>query len=166
MWPLRQHIDVPGTDGGYKNPAFCQNTGREREAKIKECLKMIAYEMGSTLLTFVDKYYKYNGKREIQDNILTIGGYKLAWHADLVAASMLENWEDLFDNNDVYDKIYRDNGLVIINRVRSNGNISKGLNSFQKRVNEIIGYKGLVFTVSISGEEKKLMMWNNQKKQR
>jgi hypothetical protein len=35
---------------------------------------MIAFGMGNTLLTFVDKYYKYDSKIEIQDKGLTIGG--------------------------------------------------------------------------------------------
>jgi uncharacterized protein YcsI (UPF0317 family) len=47
---------------------------------------MIAFGMGNNLLTFINKYYKYNGKREIEDKGLTIGSYKSTWLADLVAA--------------------------------------------------------------------------------
>jgi hypothetical protein len=42
---------------------------------------------------------------------LTIGGYESAWLADLVAAFVLENCEDLFEEA-IYDGIYRDDGLV------------------------------------------------------
>jgi hypothetical protein len=73
---------------------------------------MIAFGMGNTLLTFPDKYYEYNGEREIQDNGLTINSYELVWLADLVAALILEKCKDLFINA-IYDEIYRDDGLVI-----------------------------------------------------
>jgi hypothetical protein len=104
--------------------------------------------MGNTLLTFVNKYYEYDGEREIQDKGLTIGGYKSAWLADLVAAFVLENCKDLFDNA-VYDRIYRDDGLVIMDGQKTNADISKWLKIFQERVNQVTGYEGLVFTVSI-----------------
>jgi hypothetical protein len=62
---------------------FSRSLGEEK-AKIKECLKIVAFGMGNTLLTFVNKYYGYdNGKREIQDKELTIESYKLAWLANL-----------------------------------------------------------------------------------
>jgi hypothetical protein len=51
---------------------------------------MIAFGMGNTLLMFVNKYYKYNGKQEIQDKGLHISGYKSAWLADLVTSFILE----------------------------------------------------------------------------
>jgi hypothetical protein len=56
---------------------------------------MIAFGMGNTLLTFVDKYYEYDGERNIRDKGLTIGGYESAWLADLVAAFILENTTNL-----------------------------------------------------------------------
>jgi hypothetical protein len=57
---------------------------------------MIAFGMGNTLLLFVNKYYEYKGKKEIQDKGLAIGGYELAWLANLVAAFVLENSQDCF----------------------------------------------------------------------
>jgi hypothetical protein len=68
--------------------------------------------------------------------------------AGLVAAFVLENCEDLFDEA-IYDGIYRDGGLVIMNGKKSNEDIGEWLNNFQKRVNEVTGFEGLVFTVSI-----------------
>jgi hypothetical protein len=53
---------------------FSRTMGEKDKATINECLKMIAFGMGNTLLTFVDKYYAYDGEREIQDKGLTIGG--------------------------------------------------------------------------------------------
>jgi hypothetical protein len=84
---------------------------------------------------------------------LTIGGYESAWLADLVAAFVLENTAELFDET-IYDRIYRDDGLVILDGVKSNAEVGEWLNSFQKKVNRVTGYEGLVFTVSIWSEEK------------
>ena len=114
----------------------------KEKAKIKECFKMIALGMGNTLLTFIDK------EREIQDKGLTIGGYKLAWLANLVAAFVLENCKDLFEDA-VYNGIYRDDGLVIMEGQKTKADIGKWLETFQRRVNQVTGYEGLVFTVSI-----------------
>jgi hypothetical protein len=125
-----------------------RSLGEKEKGKIKECLKMVAFGMGNTLLTFVDKYYKYDGKREIQDKGPTIRGYKLAWLTNLVAAFVLENCKDLFDDA-VYDGIYRDDGLVIMNGQKTNADIGEWIKTFQKRVSKVTVYKGLVFTVSI-----------------
>jgi hypothetical protein len=61
---------------------------------------------------------------------------------------VLENCEDLFGDA-VYDGIYRDDGLVIMNGLKTNEEISQWLETFQERVNQVTGYEGLVFTVSI-----------------
>jgi hypothetical protein len=45
--------------------------------------------------------------------------------------------------------IYRDDGLVIMNGLKTNEEISQWLGTFQERVNQVTGYEGLVFTVSI-----------------
>jgi hypothetical protein len=72
---------------------------------------------------------------------LTIGSPKSAWLADLVAAFVLENTTTELFNETVYDGIYRNNRLVILNGVKTNNEIGKGLSSFQKEVNIITGYK-------------------------
>ena len=46
--------------------------------------------MGNTLLNFGNKYYEYDGAREIGEKGLIIGGYESAWLANLVAANILE----------------------------------------------------------------------------
>jgi hypothetical protein len=60
---------------------FFSSLGEKHKAKINKCLKMIAFGMGNTLLTFIDKYYEYDGECEIKDKGLAIGGYKSAWLA-------------------------------------------------------------------------------------
>jgi hypothetical protein len=77
-----------------------------------------------------------------------MGGYESAQLANLVPAFILENYEDLFDDA-VYNGIYRDGGLVIMNGQKTNADIDEWLNTLQKRVNQVTDYEGLVFTVSI-----------------
>jgi hypothetical protein len=98
---------------------------------------MVAFKMGNTLLTFVDKYYEYDSKREMQDKGFTIGG------------CVLEKDKAIFDDA-IYNGIYQDGGLVIMHGKKSNADIGEWLNTFQKRVNnKVTGYEGLIFTVSI-----------------
>jgi hypothetical protein len=67
---------------------------------------MIAFGKGNTLLTFIDKYYKYDSKQDIQDKGLTIGSYKSA-----VTPFVLENTAKLFDET-IYNGIYGDDGCT------------------------------------------------------
>jgi hypothetical protein len=70
-----------------------------------------------------------NGRLETRDKGLKIGGHESLWLADLVAAFVLEKLDYLF-NKAVYNGIYRDNGLVIMDGVK-----------FQKRVNLVTCYE-------------------------
>ena len=69
--------------------------------------------MGNTPLTFRDRYYKYGGGKEIEERVLTIGGYESAWSADLVASYIMEDLSDIFDKTTKYLGIYHDDGIVI-----------------------------------------------------
>jgi len=77
---------------------------------IRDCLDMIKFGMGNTLLTFVDKYYKYGGNESVEEHGLTISRYESAWLANLIVAYILECAEMSFDNAR-YKGIYRDDGL-------------------------------------------------------
>jgi hypothetical protein len=109
--------------------------------------------MGNTLITFEDKYFEYDGDRDVNDKGLTIGGYESAWLADLVVAFVLKNTAQFF-NEAVYDGIYRDDGLVVFKGNWSKQEITEWLDNFQAELNKITKYDGLQFTVSIWGAEK------------
>ena len=68
--------------------------------------------MGSTLITFMDKYYEYDGDKVINDKGLTIGGYESAWLADLAGAFLLENTQEAFEQTN-YHGLYRDDGFAV-----------------------------------------------------
>jgi hypothetical protein len=91
---------------------FAKNLSTIDRETIDDCLKLIQFGMGNTLLTFVDKYYEYGGECEIDDRGLTIGGYESAWLADLVAAFILENSDEHFKDT-MFKGIYRDDGIGI-----------------------------------------------------
>jgi hypothetical protein len=96
---------------------FSRLLGEKQKAKIKACLKMIAFGMGNTLLIFIDKYYEYDGEHKIKG--VTMGGYESAWLADLViTAFVLENTVNLF-NETISGGIYRDSSLVVSGRIPS-----------------------------------------------
>jgi len=91
---------------------FAKKLNDEQKIIIKDCLKMIGFGMGNTLITFKDKYYEYGGSTNIEERGLTIGGYESAWLADLVASFLLENSQDLFEQTSKYHGIYRDDGII------------------------------------------------------
>jgi hypothetical protein len=53
--------------------------------------------MSSTLITYIDKYYEYDGDLDPEEKGLTIGGYESAWLADLVGAYILANTKQHFN---------------------------------------------------------------------
>jgi len=69
---------------------FAKDLDVTLKGRIRDCLDMIKFGMGNTLLTFVDKYYEYGGDESVEERGLTIGGYESAWLADLVMAYILE----------------------------------------------------------------------------
>ena len=68
---------------------------------------MIKFTMGNQLFGFLEKNYKCGQTNNKEEQILTIGGYKSAWLADLVAGFILDNCENSF-NLCLYHRIYRD----------------------------------------------------------
>jgi hypothetical protein len=73
---------------------------------------MIKFGMGNTLLTFVNKYHKYGGNLDVEDRGLTIGGYQLAWLANLCMAYVMDNSRDILDEP-IYEGIYRDDSITV-----------------------------------------------------
>ena len=66
----------------------------------------------NTMITLDGKYSEYEGSDDVDKKRLAIGGFESALLADLVAAFILENTEDLFKNS-IYSKIYRDDGVKV-----------------------------------------------------
>ena len=97
--------------------------------------------------TFNGKYWEYGGS-DVDKKGLTIGGFESAFLADLVAAFILENSQDLFENS-IYSKIYRDDGIKVDLGIQTTDEICDWLEIFQTRVNEVTGSDSLKFTMEI-----------------
>ena len=121
--------------------------------KLGVCLDMIRFGMGNTLLTFVDKYYEYGGKVNIEEKGLTISGYESAWLVDLVATYLLENVTDIFDPT-MFKGIYRDDGFVVFKDNLLKSEVAVWLERCQERIDKLVESKFLKFTAVIWGNDK------------
>ena len=74
---------------------YARNLSDDEKQTIKKCLQILKFGMSTTILTFCDKYYLYDGDLQIENRGLTIGGYESAWLADLAMAFLLDNSRDL-----------------------------------------------------------------------
>ena len=81
------------------------------------CLELINFGMISTLITLDGKYYKYRGGRRDKQG-LALGGYELAFLAELVASYLCEKAKTNFRPT-TYHEIYIDDSLVVF-KVKNN----------------------------------------------
>ena len=70
---------------------YAKQLNRNDKDTREEFLNMIKFGMGNTLITSIDRYYEYRGPENVNEQVLTIGGYKSAWLADLVASYILDS---------------------------------------------------------------------------
>jgi hypothetical protein len=116
--------------------------------------------MGGTLISFIDKYYKYGGDKPVDEKGLTIGGYASAWLADLVAAYVFECTMECFDDTN-YFGIYRDDGIAVFKGNQSSDDILNWLNVFQDKVNNLAANDFLQFTAVIWSKDRPTVCNNN-----
>jgi hypothetical protein len=132
---------------------FARNLNAETQRRIDTCLEMIKFGMGNTLLTFVNKNYKYGGDLDVEDRGLTIGGYESAWLANLCMAYITDNSRDILDQL-VYEGIYRDDGIAVFKGLVTTSEVAKWLGIFQIRVNNLADSKFLEFTAEVWGNDR------------
>ena len=84
----------------------------QAKAQAKLCFDLLRFGMANTFITFRDKYWLYGGDEPVKVKGLTIGGYESAGFADLVAAFLMEEIDEIFTNSVLYE-MYRDNGINI-----------------------------------------------------
>ena len=104
--------------------------------------------MSSSLLTFRNKYYKYNGGASVDEKGLAIGGYESAFLVDLVAAYLFDLCSDNFNITKFYS-IYRDDGIIVFRGKWTTCHIADWLKKFQSHVNTIVGNAHLIFTALV-----------------
>ncbi len=132
---------------------FSRHLTDDNKEIIEDCLEMIKFGMSSTLLTFIDKYYEYDGELlDPEEKGLTIGGYESAWLADLVGAYVLANTRKHFEHTS-YDGLYRDDGFAIFEGKWNYNQIVQWRNEFQQSVNQLAEGDYLQFTCSLGLDE-------------
>jgi hypothetical protein len=109
---------------------------------------MINFGMSSTLFTFQDQYYEYDGEEAPDDRGLTIGGYESAWLADLVGAFILDNTQHLFQDT-IFHGFYRDDGFAVFKNTCSYSQLAEWRHNFQLAVNDLAGGQYLQYSLSI-----------------
>lgn len=57
---------------------FFKNLEKEKKETIEDCLRMLKFGMGNTLLSFAGKCYNYGGSNDFNEWGLTIGGCESA----------------------------------------------------------------------------------------
>jgi hypothetical protein len=128
---------------------YTQNVSDNDKEVTNICLEFIKFGMCNTLITFVDKYYLYDGDLDFNNRGLTVGGFESAWLADLTISYLLETIDqDLFKNVD-YFGIYRDDGLAVFKKDLQPLEISNWLSSFQNAINSVAGNNFLQFTAVV-----------------
>eukprot|EP00957_Ditylum_brightwellii_P004396 333655-Ditylum_brightwellii.AAC.1 len=98
-------------------------------------MEIVEVGMKSTLVSFMDEYYNYNGvagNKEINDEDigLSIEGYESSFLADTVASCIFKMTTEHFTNT-IICGIYRDDGLVVFNGQRFPEEIQWWLHCFQ-----------------------------------
>ena len=101
----------------------------------------------STLIYFNRKYYKYNGG-EKEEQELAIGGYELAFLADLVASHIFDKSRTLL-NPTTHHVFYQDDGLVVLKGNKIVQEIKYWLEKFQKAMDKAAVNQHLQFIAEI-----------------
>ena len=106
--------------------------------------------MISTLLTFGGEHFEYSDE-DIKTKGLTIGGYELAFHADLVASYLFENYNNTFKEV-LWNGMYIDYGLLVFNGNKSLSDIKN------RHMTSKVGLKNrrqIIFTAHVQTLEAK-----------
>ena len=61
-----------------------------QQEKIKKCLDILKFSMGTTIVSFRDKYYEYRVNPDSDQQGLTIGEFESAFLADLEASYIFD----------------------------------------------------------------------------
>ncbi len=66
-----------------------------QQEKIWQCLNILKFSMGNTIVSFLDKYYEYGVNPDPKRQGLMIGGFKSAFLADLEASNIFDKLKQI-----------------------------------------------------------------------
>ncbi len=70
-----------------------------QQEKVKQCLEILKFSMGNTIVSFREKYYEYGVDPDPDRRGLTIGGFESAFLADLEATYIFEKLHHLLEQH-------------------------------------------------------------------
>ena len=91
---------------------------------IETAIKLMKFRRRSMILIFDRKYYELGRMEDKDDKGMEIGSLDSAFVSDLVAAYILLELVRMYINDTRCIKIYRDNGIVVWNRIISGEEVS------------------------------------------
>ena len=74
---------------------FSQKSTRDQKQRTHQCLKLIEFGIGSTLLTLKDEYYEYQNGQGKEQHRLTIGRYESTFLDNLVASYLFTPYQGI-----------------------------------------------------------------------
>ncbi len=78
-----------------------------KQEQIRRCLDILKFSMGNTIVSFLDKYYKYGVDPDPDRCRLTIGGFESAFLADLKATYIFDKLNHLLARHVHFIGTYR-----------------------------------------------------------
>jgi hypothetical protein len=99
---------------------FARQLPELHQEKVKRCLDILQFSMGNTIVSFQNKYYEYGVNPDPNRRDLTIGGFELAFLADLEATYIFEKLHHLLEAHVKYIGTYRDDEIIVFRGSRTN----------------------------------------------
>jgi hypothetical protein len=105
--------------------------------------------MGNTIVSFLDKYYKYSVDPDPDRRGLTIGGFESAFLADLKATYIFDKLNHLLARHVHFIGTYQDDKIIVFCRKCSNEWLSNWLCTLQHKTDRLLGTMDIQFTMEI-----------------
>ena len=83
------------------------------QSKIQQCLDILKFSMGNTIITFRDKYYEYGVDPNPDRRGLTIGGFESAFLANLEASYIFDKLDILMMRHVKFLGTYCNDEIII-----------------------------------------------------
>ena len=117
--------------------------------KVRRCLDILKFSMGTRIVNFQDKYNKYGVDPDPDRHGLTIGRFESAFLADLECLFIFEKLQHLFVNHTHFFGTYRDDEIIVFWGHKSDDWLHSWLLTFQREVDQLLGTLDTQFTMEI-----------------
>jgi hypothetical protein len=117
--------------------------------RTKKCLEILKFSMGNTIVSFLDKYYKYGVDPDPDRRGLTIGGFESAFLTNLKASYILDKLRHIWERHVRFLGTYCNDKIIVFNGQKSNEWLLNWLRIFQGEVDRLLGTSVIQFTVEV-----------------